>query len=756
MPTSDKFGQSQSFLRDTLHPPRPAQFLAVHAGNLDTDKLSRFIDDVWSDLIRRLEDPIQINEDDHTRQVVFVGTIRYIVDKNSGMFRSETLGRTEEGLKFVEEKAWIAIDPPLRANGGWIEVYLNQRWDEMAAVLIDHAKPGESWLSTVRRVFWQSIRRSTYWKRLRNAMRAALDLDPQILRWSCQGRSRHVNQCVTNHQYNRTVAFRLDYEQIERDNPSLVWLFTLMLDEKIELPPGETIAAMKTYLAGKRVTPAGWRLLANGHEHHFSHIRDWIGPDGELTGRIAELPFWLRFMVALHRSAPLRPALRDIFLHDSFNTDTNGLVRFRNVWMPVTVVNSILKEAERRLQRGGLTSFLESDVNEVVAWLEAEKPDLDINQLRAGWKYLASSASKWQVEKEMAGELGQLQWGSALRDLRIGEWVVVPLDDAWKLRSEGLRQKHCADRYLKDCLLGNKRLFSVRHADGRRVATIGIELNGDTWQSFGIKRSCNRPVGPGLAGIDQEVATRYKDLWRLTQPSPPIPPQKEEREDPTYFASPEESECPFCGAEEGHCEEHLVACYDVFDGQIVGGSLYKSFDDVENRVEKILEKAVHLGLRKIGLGDEFDDLLDSIRQDVAGGESIEDSLCNWSSRVRRSLFDVLLEQSEVVCTVTDFDGGMPGCSTTYRNYWADDTWCANEGLESRISAVEMWLDELSGNTLGKESDDKDLSDDEVLRAHETRLGLSVDKSDPMLPAVIAMERALMRMFQDQRSARSGG
>jgi hypothetical protein len=424
--------------------------------------------------------------------------------------------------------------------------------------------------------------------------------------------------------------------------------------------------------------------------------------------------------------------------------------------MPVTVVNSILKEAERRLQRGGLTSFLESDVNEVVAWLEAEKPDLDINQLRAGWKYLASSASKWQVEKEMAGELGQLQWGSALRDLRIGEWVVVPLDDAWKLRSEGLRQKHCADRYLKDCLLGNKRLFSVRHADGRRVATIGIELNGDTWQSFGIKRSCNRPVGPGLAGIDQEVATRYKDLWRLTQPSPPIPPQKEEREDPTYFASPEESECPICGAEEGHCEEHLVACYDVFDGQIVGGSLYKSFDDVENRVEKILEKAVDLGLREIGLGDEFDDLLDSIRQDVAGGESIEDSLCNWSSRVRRSLFDVLLEQSEVVCTVTDFDGGMPGCSTTYRNYWADDTWCANEGLESRISAVEMWLDELSGNTLGKESDDKDLSDDEVLRAHETRLGLSVDKSDPMLPAVIAMERALMRMFQDQRSARSGG
>ena len=755
MHNKEKTGQAPSILRDTLHPPRPSQFLSVHPGNLDVGKLVRFIDDVWSDLILRLEDPIRITEDDYTREVVFIGTIRYIVDKKSGMFRSETLGRTEDGLKFVEEKAWIAVDPPLRANGGWIEVYLNQRWDEMAAVLIDHTKPGESWLGTVRRVFWQSIRKSTYWKRLRNSMRVALNLDPHILRWSRQGRSRHVNQCVANHQYNRTVAFRQDYEQVERDNPNLVWLFTLMLDERIELPPGEAIAAMKTYLAGKRVSPAGWRMLANGNEHHFRHIRDWIGPDGELRGRVAELPYWLRFMVALRRHGPLRPALREIFLHDSFNTDTNGLVRFRNVWMPVTVVNSIMKEAERRLQRGGLTAFLENDVNEVVAWLEAENPDLDSNQLRAGWKYLASSASKWKVEKEMAEELQQLQWEFALGELRIGEWVFVPLDDAWKLRSESLHQKHCADRYLKDCLLGNKRLFSVRHTDGRPVATLGIELSGDGWHSFGIKRSCNRHAGSGLMGLDQEVASRYTDLWRLTQPSPPTPPQAEARDDPMYFSSPEESECPICGAEEGNCDEHLVACYDVFDGQIVGGLLYKSSGDLETRIEKILEKAIELGLRKIGLGDDFDELLASIRQDVAGGESMEDSLCNWSSHIRRHLFDVLLEQSEVVCTVTDFDGGMPGCSTTYRNYWAEDTWVANENLESRISAVEHWLDELSGESTDKEPDDKVLSDDEVLRAHENRLGLSIDRCDPMLPAVIAMERALMRMFNEQRSARSG-
>ena len=273
MDSNDISARFPTFLRDTLIPPGAGQFQAAHPGNLDPEKLSRFIGDVWKDLMARLLAPIIILNSDETREVMFIDTIRYVLDKRSGIFTSEILERTEDGLKFVEEKSSIAIDPPLRANGGWVEIYLNPWRDAMSAVLIDHTRPGNSWPDTVRRIFWQSIRRSTYWKRLRNAMRAALDLDPQILRWSCQGRSRHVNQCVTNHQYNRTIAFRQNYEQVERDNPNLVWLYTLILDEGIELPPGEVIAAMKSYLAAKRVTPAGWRLLANGNEHHFRHIR---------------------------------------------------------------------------------------------------------------------------------------------------------------------------------------------------------------------------------------------------------------------------------------------------------------------------------------------------------------------------------------------------------------------------------------------------------------------------------------------------
>jgi hypothetical protein len=240
-------------------------------------------------------------------------------------------------------------------------------------------------------------------------------------------------------------------------------------------------------------------------------------------------------------------------------------------------------------------------------------------------------------------------------------------------------------------------------------------------------------------------------VYSLTQPTPPAQPEVIERDAPIYFDSPEESVCPVCGAEEGNCDEHLVACYDVFDGQVVGGSMYSVSSDLENKLEAILTMAITHGIRQIGLGEALDDLLGSMRQDVTGGESIEDSLCNWSSHTRRQLFDLLLDQTEVICTMTDFDGGMPGCSTTYRNYWAEDTEAASETLTTRIATVEAWLQGLSSTERKSDPDGSNLSDGDVLRAHEDRLGISVDENDPMLPAVIAMERALMNMARKKQS-----
>ena len=101
-------------------------------------------------------------------------------------------------------------------------------------------------------------------------------------------------------------------------------------------------------------------------------------------------------------------------------------------------------------------------------------------------------------------------------------------------------------------------------------------------------------------------------------------------------------------------------------------------------------------------------------------------------KVSASLLDLLLEQPEVQCTIYDFDGNMPGTSTAYKTYWAEDPYAAVTRLESRLEVVAEWMVAQNG-------------DAETLIALEDRLGVKVDRDDPMLPAAIAMEQALRKM-----------
>ena len=514
---------ASNILRETQYPPRASQFVAIHASNLDLQRLQPFIDDVWADLMARFTDPIKITQTRRVRIVEVLGTIRYCVDKATGQISIEELVRgKDDSVTFMPSKAIVSVDLPCLPKESWMELHLYRWMERLGEVLIDHMRTGhECWLTTVMRIFWRSTLRSVYWKRLRHAVRDALALDSEVLGWCRHGRSRHVNQLVTNHQYNEALSFSFAYEQIARDNPNLIWLYTFMLEENINLPFGDPIWAMKTWLTRKGVTSAGWRLLANGCERDFVHIRDWIGPDGELDGRDFELVSWLRFVPKLKRKIPFRGALQKLFLHDSFKWLGDGKVRFRNVDISLPTFNILMAEAERRYRNGSLRSFINEDLVEVMTWLEAEHPEFDKNQIKSGWSCLAKQVVRWKVECEAYDTLFLLKWESCLPRIALGSWNVLPLTDAWMIREEALRQHHCADRYLQECLSGGYRLFSVRNAKDKRVATIGIERKNNEWESFGIRGLANAPVANSLKGLDAEVASRYTDIWRLGQPVTP-------------------------------------------------------------------------------------------------------------------------------------------------------------------------------------------------------------------------------------------
>jgi len=249
---------------------------------------------------------------------------------------------------------------------------------------------------------------------------------------------------------------------------------------------------------------------------------------------VYELTAWLRCLMAMRRTTPMAPAIRRLFLHDAFDTGDGPTLLFRNVRLPLPVARIVLVEAERRLLAGSMERFVSDDLVDVMTWLGSEHPTLASNQIKAGWRHLARRAAEWKLAVEAAAELGVLAWDSVLGVTHADGWVVTPLTSVWQVRREALRQHHCADSYLAPCAAGKVRLFSVANAAGKGVATIGIVCEEHGWRPIAIRAACNRAVTGTLIGLDEKVARRYTDMWRLAPPAQarrPDAPELTTRED---------------------------------------------------------------------------------------------------------------------------------------------------------------------------------------------------------------------------------
>jgi hypothetical protein len=647
--------------------PRAIALTNRFPGNVRQDLLEALLASLWRGLVGQLADSLRVNENDRQRSVTFMGAARFTVDKRSGRVSVSQLSEKKAKLMFVDETRAAVIDLPARLNGFWLDAFLVPWRHQIGECLIDHHATGSGmdWMESVKRELQRALRRSTHWYRLRCALRDALQLDPQIVMWCRRGRPA-LRDYITQVRYNDTVAERATYQRIQDDNPNLLWLYNVLQAEGLQPTGDQPVAAMKAWLLGQGgISEAGWRLIANGKEQDFRHIIDFVDESGGISGRHAYLPKWVRMLGKLRRGHSVPRPLLGLFAHDTYDglrTEAGDRVRFRGVLLQPGVLRAILDEGERRLAHGSHRRFVE-DVVEIMTWLQSEKPVLDKNQLRQGWKYLALRAASWKVECETCDTLKHLAWESALPETQIGPWRVVPLTDAWQLRREALSQRHCADQYLEECLDGKYRLFSVRTEQDKPVATIGIERGGMDWSVFAFRAFANRPVRDTLTGLEDEVAQRYSQLWRLTVPAAPSMPQVLDRD----VALGSDGACPYCGEAHEACA-HTLAVRDADSGELTGGVLYEAYDELNKTVEEEIRYAALNGEFRFGVNDACRLLAHDLKKSFD-----EEHLQRLRFSRLRDISDVIFEWLEgcmdVKVTACESLDGAPG---TYRFYWASE------------------------------------------------------------------------------------
>ena len=338
----------------------------------------------------------------------------------------------------------------------------------------------------------------------------SISLDPNTSRL-CQLDAAQWRQPITPNRCMNISKRRDKYLQIEHDNPNLIWLYTLMLEDEVELPHGEVISAMKQRLLEESsLTPLAWRFIANGTADDFRVVLDSRVLGEEPQWRWHTLRAWLQVLSGLQLNSPIPEPIQALFLHDGLVVEQdNGEILFRGAWMGFDTLRHILKEAEKRLAAGTLQQFAETEMVDVITWLAATDPDMDNNQIYNGWSYLARTAAEWKSETSLMEIYQDLKWESALSQVQFGYWVIQSVDDAWSVHRLAISQRHCADRYIEGCIHGSERIFVIRNPEGKIVATLRITLADEKWVVGDIRGFANSDVSAEIIELGDVVAKHY-------------------------------------------------------------------------------------------------------------------------------------------------------------------------------------------------------------------------------------------------------
>jgi hypothetical protein len=153
-------------------------------------------------------------------------------------------------------------------------------------------------------------------------------------------------------------------------------------------------------------------------------------------------------------------------------------------------------------QRG---TFVRGEWVKILNWFGEERPELDSNQWRSGWKLIQRKYKQWKLRKPHS-----VSWVSKVRAFDHDRFHIRPLTSAHDLAEEGFRMKHCAATYTSQCRSNNYRLFSISDkSSGKPIATVGLERCNGRWRADQVKGKLNRIPPDFVCRLGPIIETAY-------------------------------------------------------------------------------------------------------------------------------------------------------------------------------------------------------------------------------------------------------
>lgn len=476
----------------------------------------QLIGTIWRAIIKQLEDPITITEGKTSRRVEVLGITRYYVNHRT----QQVTCRTKEGQCMEDDWQFsfkptsnVLVDPPFSCNKTIIGYFVHQWRNEVdqlsdsyltetkAEYYIESQDSAEARLDQITHAIFTAIRSSTYWKHLRHAIFNALSLDPELVQLARLSRPTLKTRNLSELHFNSVCKHRQAYRQIYHDAPNLLWLYTIAIKgsilRKVSINP---IGDLKQVVLNNGCTQRGWRLLANSKQRDFDQV---IECRSGVWGYLIE---YIQLHERLDRSRVISPRLASLFDNANWHLPSySRLINYRGVELQPNVLNKFIDETLHRQSIGQSQQFAEEEVSLVWTWLAQTKIKFDANQLRQPWRWFAKKAMEWFTEQVTFDKLNQLKWNSSFLEEIYKGYRFTPLTNAWQVRIEAVKQRHCVDQYIQRCLEGSYRAFSVQNIKSKTKYTLGLR-HYDEWEVDQITGFANRPVTQELQWLCQAIA----------------------------------------------------------------------------------------------------------------------------------------------------------------------------------------------------------------------------------------------------------
>lgn len=460
---------------------------------------------VWASLCERLHDPVRITERRGIRTVEVLGVLRYhFLTSARRVHFSYAVGKG----RFVagQMREYVALDPVLSGDI-WLAFFAANWLVTRGAEVRPEDVPGFAMRVLEASAFpllLDRVRACRVEGPLRDRVTDALDLEPSIIRWVCQGSPRGELAAIDSRQYSAVWRRREAFEQLERESPALLRPYAAALQAGLLGEHFEPTRDLKLAFRDFGIADAGWRLLLEAPSGYFDPVVTNARNDD-----LFEVYLWaLHACLAAGRLLPKRVLHRLVMP----NGREPGQRRLLDPTFPESYWRPFLRALGRRIacipDPVTMRAFLDGEFEDVYDWLEWEQPEIDPNQARAGWTWMLRQHREWQErerEKALASR-NEMRWDVLVPTFEHESWQVVALRDSYELWEEGHLMRHCARTYANRCRNGSEIVFSIRNDAGQRVATGHLVSRRNQWRACSVRLMANRPAGPRIWEVAQAYA----------------------------------------------------------------------------------------------------------------------------------------------------------------------------------------------------------------------------------------------------------